>query len=193
VELSGDTAPRSPVHRSARFVRFAYADPPYFGLAVKFYGDLHPDAAVYDTVEGHQALVDRLCDEFPDGWAMSLHSPSLRVILPLCPDDCRVAAWTKPFASYKKGVNPGYCWEPVIFRGGRRRTDGTELTVRDYCSVNITLQRGFRGAKPEGMVRWVMQLLGVRPDEDEFVDLFPGSGGVTRAIEAERAQGRLVG
>src|SRR5688572_25422869 len=26
-------------------MKFAYADPPYYGLAAKFYGHLHPDAA----------------------------------------------------------------------------------------------------------------------------------------------------
>lgn len=167
-------------------MRFAYADPPYLGLAAKFYGDLHPEAAEYDRPEKHQELIDRLSAEF-DGWAMSLHSPSLREILPMCPPDVRVAAWTKPFASYKKGVNPGYAWEPVIFRGARRRTDGTETTIPDYCAVPITLMRGFQGAKPERFVHWMLALLGVRAD-DEFVDLFPGSGAVQRAWESWRNQ-----
>jgi hypothetical protein len=171
-------------------VRFAYADPPYLGLAAKFYGDLHPDAADFDRPERHRQLIEQLCAEFPDGWAMSLHTPSLREILPMCPADVRIGAWTKPFASYKKGVNPGYAWEPVIFRGGRRRTDGSEPTVADYCAVPITLQRGFQGAKPERFVWWVLALLGVRAD-DEFVDLFPGSGAVTRAWEAWRNQAPL--
>jgi hypothetical protein len=171
-------------------MRFAYADPPYLGLAEKFYGALHPDAAAYDRPETHQTLIDRLCAEFPDGWALSLHTPSLRAILPMCPPDVRVAAWTKPFASYKKGVNPGYAWEPVIFRGGRRRTDGSEPTVADFCAVPITLQRGFQGAKPERFVWWVCALLGVRADDD-FVDLFPGSGAVGRAWEAWRNQAPL--
>ena len=167
-------------------MKFAYADPPYLGLAAKFYGDMHPDAADYDQLEKHRELIARLCAEF-DGWAMSLHSPSLREILPMCPPDVRVAAWTKPFASYKKGVNPGYAWEPLIFRGARRRTDATETTVPDYCAVPITLQRGFQGAKPEKFVHWVLALLGVRP-EDDFCDLFPGSGAVGRAWEAWRNQ-----
>jgi hypothetical protein len=167
-------------------VRFAYADPPYLGLAAKFYGSMHPDAAEYDRPAKHQELIDRLCSDF-DGWAMSLHSPSLREILPMCPPDVRIAAWTKPFASYKKGVNPGYAWEPVIFRGARRRTSGDETTIPDYCAVPITLQRGFQGAKPERFVHWMLALLGVRP-EDEFVDLFPGSGAVTRAWAAWRNQ-----
>jgi hypothetical protein len=167
-------------------VKFAYADPPYLGRAGQYYGELHPDAAAYDRPEKHRQLIDRLCSEF-DGWAMSLHSPSLREILPMCPPDVRVAAWTKPFASYKKGVNPGYAWEPVIFRGARRRTGGTETTIPDYCAVPITLRRGFQGAKPERFVWWVLALLGVRP-EDEFVDLYPGSGAVARAWERWKAQ-----
>lgn len=166
-------------------MKFAYADPPYLGLAVALYGDRHDEAAVYDTLEGHKALVDRLCDEFPDGWAMSLHSPALRTILPLCPEKVRVGSWVKPFCSYKKGVNPAYAWEPVIFWGGRRRTDGKEETVRDWVSANITLQRGFPGAKPESFCFWLFELLGARP-EDEFHDLFPGSGAVSRAWDSWR-------
>jgi hypothetical protein len=158
-------------------VRFCYADPPYFGLAEKFYGRLHPDAAAYDRIETHAALVERLMDY--DGWAMSLHAPSLKYILPLCPDNVRVMPWVKPFASFKPGVNPAYAWEPVIVWGGRKRTR-QQYTVRDWVSCNITLQRGFTGAKPQGFVWWMLEVLNVEPG-DEFVDLFPGSGAVTRA------------
>ena len=165
-------------------MRFAYADPPYLGCAKAFYGDRHPDAAAYDTEQAHRDLVARLCDEFPDGWAMSLHAPSLRVILPMCPGDCRVGAWTKPFCSFKPGVNPAYCWEPVIWRGGRKRAK-PEPKVRDFCAVNVTLKAGFPGAKPEGFCFWLFDLLNVKP-EDEFADLFPGSGAVGRAWEKWR-------
>lgn len=171
-------------------MRFAYADPPYFGQGVKHYGALHPEAAAYDTLDGHRALVDRLASEFPDGWALSLSSPSLRLILPLCPDDCRVGAWVKPFASFKPNVNPAYAWEPVVFRGGRER-ERREPTIRDYCSAGITLRAGFPGAKPDPFCWWVFDLLGMRP-ADEFCDLFPGSGAVTRAWESwKRAQSPL--
>jgi hypothetical protein len=161
-------------------VKFAYADPPYLGLAAKFYGHLHPEAAEYDKPETHQALIDRLCDEFVDGWAMSLHTPSLRTILPMCPPAARVCAWTKPFASFKPGVGIAYAWEPVIFMGGRRRTKQQE-TVRDWCAVNITLRKGFTGAKPAGFVHWILSMFNAQ-DGDEVIDLFPGSGAVTAAI-----------
>jgi hypothetical protein len=164
-------------------VKFAYADPPYYGCAILHYGD-HPEAAVYDTIDGHKTLIDRLVAEFPDGWALSLHQKSLRVLLPLCPDDVRIGAWVKPFASFRPNVNPGYCWEPVIFRGGRKR-ERYDPTVRDFVSAGITLRRGVVGAKPDAFCWWVFDFLGMAPD-DEFHDLFPGSGAVTRAWQSWR-------
>lgn len=162
-------------------MKFAYADPPYFGLSEKFYGKLHTEAAAYDRIETHAALVERLNDEFSDGWAMSLHSPALRHILPLCPDDCRVMAWVKPFASFKPGVGVAYAWEPVIVRGGRRRTR-KQPTVRDWIDVNITLRKGLTGAKPRGFCYWICEVLNVQPG-DEVEDLFPGTGGVRKAFD----------
>ena len=170
-------------------LRFAYADPPYYGLAAKFYGHLHPDAAAYDRLETHAALIRRLCEEWPDGWAMHLLQRNLRDILPLCPEDCRVAAWVKGFCHFKPGSrNPQYAWEPIIFRGGRPQS-GMHC-VRDWVQESMTLKRGFKGAKPDAVVRWVLDLLNADPG-DEITDLFPGSGAVTRAIEAWRAEGRL--
>lgn len=159
-------------------VKAAYADPPYFGLSAQFYGELHPDAADYDLIETHAALIERLSKEY-DAWALSLHSPSLKHILPLCPEDCRVAAWVKPFASFKPGVNPGYAWEPVIFRGARAKRDRAEATVRDFVACNIALKKGLGGAKPAGFCRWVFELLGLQAG-DTLDDLFPGTGVVGR-------------
>ncbi len=159
-------------------VKFAYADPPYLGMGVKMYGDLHPEAADWDKIETHRLLIDRLSAEF-DAWALSLSSVTLRTILPLCPEDVRIGAWIKPFASFKPNVNPAYTWEPVIFRGGRKR-GRQEATVRDYVSVSITLMAGFPGAKPAAMCWWLFDFLGAEP-EDEFHDLFPGSGSVQQA------------
>lgn len=159
-------------------MKVAYADPPYLGLAEKFYGKMHPEAAEYDKPETHQRLIGRMCDEY-DAWALSLHTPALRVILPMCPDDVRVLAWTKPFASFKPGVGVAYAWEPVILRGGRRRTR-EQQTVRDYCAVPITLKRGFCGAKPANFCYWLFEVLNLEP-EDEMHDLFPGSNAVMRA------------
>lgn len=162
-------------------LRVAYADPPYVGQSAKHYGGAEVN---------HRLLIAHLCDEFPDGWALSLHAPSLRDLLPLCPDDCRVSPWVKPFASFKPNVNPAYCWEPVIWRGGRKR-GRDEATVRDYYSGNITLQRGLVGVKPDGFCFWLFDLLGMERGDD-LADLFPGSGAVSQAWGSYQRQRRLA-
>jgi hypothetical protein len=155
-------------------VNFAYADPPYLGQGTR-YG--FPE---WDTVAAHQDLISRLVREYPDGWALSCSTPSLCDLLPLCPRDVRVAAWVKPFASFKPGVNPAYAWEPVLFRGGRKR-DRRQPTVRDWHSENITLKRGLVGAKPPAFGAWIVALLGATIG-DTIDDLFPGTGAVSRSI-----------
>jgi hypothetical protein len=162
-------------------VNFAYADPPYIGQARKHYGS--------DAKEVNHALLIAHLNEF-DAWALSLSSPTLKPILALCPDDVRVCGWFKPFASFKPGVNPAYAWEPIIVSGGRKL--GKDVpTVRDWVSANITLKRGVSGAKPASFCFWLFEFVGLRPD-DEFTDLFPGSGAVTRAWEQWKNQARLI-
>src|SRR5687768_4542785 len=151
-------------------MRAAFADPPYLGQARKHYG---PDAREVD----HRLLIAHL-EEF-DAWALSCSSPSLRVILPMCPEDVRVMAWVKPFASFKKGVNPAYAWEPVIVKAPMLPAGRGVATTRDWVSCPITLQRGTSGAKPALFCSWLFTVLGLQPG-DELVDLFPGSGAVGR-------------
>lgn len=153
-------------------LRFAYADPPYLGCAMKLYGD-----PTYDDPQAHRVLLERLSDEFPDGWAYSLSSPTLHTLLPMCPPDVRVSAWVKPFCVFKPNVNPAYAWEPVIWRGGRTKRSRKEDTIRDYHSEEITLRRGTPGAKPPGFVTWIVQLLGADVRKgDTITDIFHGSG-----------------
>lgn len=162
-------------------MRFAYADPPYIGMARKHYSH---DAQCAEV--DHAELIARLCAEYPDGWALSCHTPSLRVLLPLCPLDVRVGAWVKPFHVFKKGVRPAYAWEPVLFRGGRNKNHppplkgGKATTPKDFHSANITLRKGLVGAKPDSFCRWLFDLLGARPG-DSLDDLYPGTGIVSRA------------
>jgi hypothetical protein len=159
-------------------LRTGYADPPYLGCC-GLYEHHHPDGRCWDDVETHARLIARLSVEFPDGWALSASSPSLVDLLPLCPRDCRISPWVKPFAVFKPNVNPAYAWEPVIWRGGRKRTREAP-TVRDWHAANITLQRGLTGAKPQSVCFWIFDLLGLEPG-DEFVDVFPGTGAVSQA------------
>lgn len=169
-------------------MRFAFADPPYLGWG-SHYREHHADALAWNDPETHRALVERLSAEYSDGWAMCLSSPSLRTILPMCPDDCRVSAWVKPFASFKPGVNPAYAWEPVIWRGGRKQRSRTEDTVRDWLAEKITLQKGLTGAKPPAFCRWVLDLLGFNLKEDVLDDLFPGTEIMSRVVAGLRSAG----
>lgn len=161
-------------------MRFAYADPPYIGQARKHYSH---DARCAEV--DHAELVARLVRDYPDGWALSCSTPSLRIILPLCPESVRIAAWVKPFHVFKKGVRPAYAWEPVLFMGGRNKKHppplkgGMATTPKDFHAANITLKKGLVGAKPESFCRWVFDLLGAQPG-DELADLFPGTGIVSR-------------
>jgi hypothetical protein len=157
-------------------VRFAYADPPYIGQAKRY---------VERTEVDHAELIERLCKDF-DGWALSCSSPSLQQILALCPPDVRVMAWVKPFASFKPNVGVAYAWEPVIVRGGRKRTR-EQATVRDWVSVPITLRKGLVGAKPPEFVRWLLEVLNVQQG-DTLIDLYPGTG----IVGVVNAQTRIV-
>lgn len=182
--------------------RFAYADPPYPGMAHRYYRD-HPD---YAGEVDHADLVARLVREFPDGWALSTSSRSLRDVLPLCPNDVWIGAWTKP-APPHASERPRSAWEPVVFAGGRRlvspaatsnpsttatrrlelgatRAEDPQATRLDW--VHAAPMRRYpaavTGTKPPAFCVWVFRSLGAQPG-DELVDLFPGSGAVSRAWE----------
>ena len=133
-------------------MRMAYADPP---------------SGCWETIK-------RLCDEFPDGWALSVPSPSLASALAVCPGDCRVGAWAKPYGARRSGLTPAVTWEPLIWRGGRKRRRG-EAVVRDhlYHCASRTRER------PHEFYAWVFSLLNLMPG-DEFVDVH---GGATAAWE----------
>ena len=52
-----------------------------------------------------------------------------------------------------------------------------------WLSEPITLKRGLTGAKPEAFCEWVLSLLNFRvEDDDEMVDLFPGTGVMDRVV-----------
>ncbi len=154
-------------------MRFAYADPPYFGEGKRRYN--HPK---WDIPDNYRQFIEWLSAAYPDGWALSASVPSLRVLLPFCPEKIRIAAWVKPFAVFRANVNPAYAWEPILFVGGRKRAR-MEPTVRDWFPCVITLKKGLVGAKPEKVCEWITTLLGATK-EDTFDDIFPGTGAFTR-------------
>lgn len=161
-------------------MRFAYADPPYLGCGKRYYAKHHAQAADCDKPAWHAALIERLCREYPEGWALSASTKSLRVLLPMCPEDARVGAWVKPYTPFVAKVLPAYAWEPVIFCGGRKRTLASGVWVRDWVSASWKPGLGIIGAKPRDFCLWLFELLGAQPD-DHLDDLFPGSGGVSAA------------
>lgn len=147
--------------------RVAYADPPYPGLARKYYAD-RPE---YRGEVDHVALVAEL--QTFDGWALSTSARALRDLLPLCPEGARVCPWVKPHPVPEATAGPHNAWEAVIVVPARLRPPG----VPDFL-VALPARLGgsdLPGRKPLAFVRWLVQLLGLEPG-DEFVDLFPGSG-----------------
>lgn len=174
-------------------MRFAYADPPYLGCAERLYGHLHADAADYDDPAAHKALIERLVSEFSGagrGWALSCQTKDLRIFLPWCPEGTRVAAWCKPFSFFNSTTcDIQYSWEPVLVSGGRRSRHPADKP-RDFhicnpfgVSASERAVGTVLGSKPEAFAHWVFGMLGAEPG-DEFVDLFPGSGAVTKAWES---------
>lgn len=174
------TAPRvRPVSSSRRRDesprRFAYADPPYPGLA-----DLYPEKTEVD----HAELIARLEREY-DGWALHTHVPALAGIIPLLPPEARIIPWVKTFAVFRPGRRLQWAWEPIIVKpvGPPFRT-----SVFDWILVPAAMAgRRLKGAKPEAVAMHVFDAAGIRP-QDELEDLYPGTGAIGRAWDAWRAQ-----
>jgi hypothetical protein len=176
--------------RATEPLRLAYADPPYPGLARRYYRD-HPD---YAGEVDHDALLARL--QAFDGWALSTSSRALPQILALCVArglPVRVAAWfrgVRPTAS----AWPLPAWEPVVYVGGRRlvsRDVAHDALIR-HARPRLTDPGRVVGAKPAAFCFWLFGLMGARPG-DLLVDLFPGSGGVARAWHLYEASAVDVG
>lgn len=169
-------------------MKLRYADPPYLGCC-NLYGHFHNeggqasfDGGCWDDIETHKALL-RHVDE-ADGWVLHMSVPSLGPILTAVADlgitGFRTMAWVKPFAAFKRNVSVAYAWEPVLVKPVRKPEVAGRVTMRDYFAEPITLQRGFTGAKPYEVCRWLFEVVGLDPT-DELEDLFHGSGAVADA------------
>lgn len=175
--------------------RFAYADPPYPGLADYYRG--HPD---YAGEVDHAALLSRLATY--DGWALSTSARALPEVLALAVAQdlaVRVAAWirgSRPHATARHALN---AWEPVIYSPASRDVspvDGALQARRVDVLVHgvspmVTLPSRVIGAKPAAFCRWMFDLIGAGP-RDTFDDLFPGSGIVGKTWTFYAAAGRDV-
>lgn len=174
--------------RAEHPIAVAYADPPYPGLSARYYST-HPD---FNGEVDHKKLISRLIDGWPDGWALSTSARALPKILRFCPERVAVAAWFRGAFPNINSFHPSNAWEPLIYCGGRqsqpsrleeRRLDAMVHVLRP----RITDPNRVIGAKPAALCFWLFRLLGLRPN-DQFDDLFPGSGGVSRAWDLFRNQ-----
>lgn len=160
----------------ARPIRVAYADPPYPGLAAKYYAK----EATYGGEVDHRALVARLVAEYPDGWALSTSEEALRDVLPMCPVGTRTCPWVKPHGVPETTFGIHNTWEPLLVFGGRQLPPGR----RDWLSALPARGGGdLVGRKPLAFCGWLFGLLGMQPG-DQLDDLYPGTGVVGRAWAA---------
>lgn len=164
--------------------RIGYADPPYPGQAAKHYKD-HPD---YAGEVDHFELLKTLANDY-DGWVLHTSSTALPYVLHHAEElgvSYRVMAWVKPFCAFKRNISVAYAWEPVLVQAVRKPVVSHRVVMRDFISENITMKKGLTGAKPEAVCRWAFEMLGAEP-EDTLDDLYPGTGAVTKAWQAWRA------
>jgi len=161
-------------------LRFGFSDPPYPGLARKYYAGEETFAGEVD----HRQLIDRMMGETPDGWALCTSAAALRDVLLLCPSEVRVSIWVK-------GSRAGDSWrarnayEPVIIYGGRpvkRNCNEALDDVLIWGGRQHSHPGALVGMKPAPFCEWVFLQLGAAAG-DYLVDHFPGSGAVMRAWE----------
>lgn len=157
--------------------RLAYADPPYPGKSHLYRG--HPD---YAGEVDHRALVSRL-QEY-DGWALSTSAEALPMVLSLLAghDGWSVASWFKG-ARPGKAARARSSWEPVIYRPAREVVSDQQ-GVDSYFGAargRPTDPAYVVGSKSPGFCNWLFRDLLQAAQRDTLDDLFPGSGGVSRA------------
>lgn len=153
-------------------MKFAYADPPYPGLAWMYKGQ-----SSYAGEVDHAKLVASL-EASNDGFALSTSARALATVLPLFKREFRVCAWVKPIGVSGKTFGLHSAWEPLIVVPGRQLRPGK----RDWLAAQPARRGGSTliGRKPEAFCVWMFELLGMLPG-DSLEDLYPGSGIVGRA------------
>lgn len=161
-------------------LRFGFGDPPYPGLARRYYKEQPTFGGEVD----HERLIRELGEGFPDGWALCTSAPALPYVLKLCPDTVRVSIWVR---GSRSGVSyrARNAYEPVILHGGRPR----KMTCHEVLD-DVLIWGGRQHSHPGALVgmksapfcEWVFRQLGALAG-DYLTDIFPGSGAVMRAWE----------
>jgi len=156
-----------PPPAAAGSLRFAYADPPYPGMARRLYGRQEVN---------HRELLKILTGNY-NGWALSTSARALREILPLCPPEARVCAWFKPGDAPPATYGLHNTWEAVVVLQGRRMQPGIPDSIYKHPA---RFGGDLVGRKPLVFCAWLFKAMGILPG-DSFEDLFPGTGIVGRA------------
>jgi Tfp pilus assembly protein PilV len=163
-------------------MHFGYYDPPYPGLADRYYSHDERCAEV-----DHTELVAQAMANHPHGWALSTSKAALEDVLAICravigPNQVRTSIWVK-------GSRHGDSWhernayEPVILYGGRPR----KLGIGDELD-DVLIWGGRQHSHPDALVgmknapfaEWMFRQLGALAG-DFLTDVFPGSGIIMRA------------
>lgn len=146
--------------------------------------DLHPEAAKWDDLSAHRALLLHLVDNY-DGWALATTPDGLGAYHPL-PVNAQIMCWHRPTAM-PGGGRLIERWEPVIVFIPEERRSRAGVRVSNVLTAVAPSAHGSRssfvGAKPPVWTRWVLDALGYDAATDDLDDLFPGSGAVTAAAD----------
>jgi hypothetical protein len=189
-------------------LRLAYADPPYPGLSRRYYAG-HPDyagevdhaelisrlASTYDgwALSTSARALPELLPLCPPGVRVAAWVRGERPTRSAGP----LSAWEPVLYAGGRlhvaaaGQHDASCSAGHASRAtaATRRADHGDASAIDTRRVDTLIYRpGVRttdparviGAKPAVFIRWVFDLLGALPGDD-LEDVFPGSGGVSRA------------
>lgn len=176
------TIRRSELAATDRPLRLAFADPPYPGKAMRYYGS-HPDFA--GEVD-HAELLSRLATY--DGWALATSSDAVAAIAARCVAQdlgIRIAVWIRHRPPHPT-ARIVTAWEALVYVPARRVVAGDGRRLRDVLTdapgarPRPTWPTAVIGMKPPAYLEWLFALLGAMPG-DHLDDLYPGSGIVARA------------
>lgn len=162
--------------QDAQPLRLAYADPPYVGKSHRYRN--HPD---YSGEVNHAELVSRLVRY--DGWALSASATSIPLICRLLNgiEGWRIASWHRGPSTGRVTRGPHSTWEPVFYKPARLSQEHARDSYQGCPRARTTDPAYVVGAKPPGFCNWLFSELLQAAQRDSFTDLYPGSGGVTRA------------
>lgn len=92
--------------------------------------------------------------------------------------------WVKPQTSFKPNVWPAYTWEPVLVWGEVKAARDMP-TPRDHLLWPAHQRRPgqFVTPKPPEFADWIIRVLLPRPSGKVFVDLFSGSGAISKVAD----------